>query len=64
MDEERHIEISRLTKENAILKGQIASAVEDFEHLLNSFAANQSTHFKTILDSITNLLNLMACKFP
>ena len=63
MDEERHIEISRLAKENATLKGQIASAVKDFEQLLNSFVANQTTHFKHILDSITNLLNLMAYKF-
>ena len=45
MDEERHLEISGLAKENATLKGQIASAVEDFEQLLNSFAVNQTTHF-------------------
>ena len=63
MDEERHLEISRLTKENITLKGQIASTVEDFERLLNSFADNQSTHFKNLLESVTRLLNLMAWTF-
>ena len=64
MDEERHLHISGIAKENATLKGQIASAVEDFEQLLNSFATNQTTHFQHILDAITNLLNLMRRNFP
>ena len=64
MDEERHLEISELAKENATLKGQIASAVEEFESLMSSFATNQSFHFKNLLESITRLLDLMARKFP
>ena len=45
MEEERLYEISEIAKENATLKGQIASAVGEFKTLLLSFAANQTTHF-------------------
>ena len=34
MKEERHYEISGIAKENAILKGKIASAIEEFETLM------------------------------
>ena len=46
MDEERHLEISGLAKKNATLKGQIASAVEDFESLMTSFAKISQLIFK------------------
>ena len=63
MDEERHYEISRIAKENAILKGMITSTKEEFEILISSFATNQSIHFKNLLDSISRLLDLMAQNF-
>ena len=53
MDEERHLEIFGLAKENATLIGQIAFAVEDFETLMTSFATNQSTRFKNLLDFVS-----------
>ena len=62
MEEERHYEISEIAKKNAILKGQIASAIEEFETLMSSFATNQAIHFKNLLDSVSRLLDLMAQK--
>ena len=62
MDEERHYEISGIVKETAILKGRIASTVEEFETLLSSFADNQTTYFQQLLDSISWLLDLMTMK--
>ena len=46
-----------------MLKGQIASTVGEFETLLSSFAENQTTHLSHLLDSISQLLDLMAMKF-
>ena len=53
MKEERHYEIFGIIKEIATLKGQISSAVEEFETLLSSFADNQTTPFQQPLDSIS-----------
>ena len=63
MEEERHYEISGIAKENAILKGQIASAIGEFESLLSSFAKNQMRHLSRLLDSMSMLLDQMALKF-
>ena len=63
MKEKRHCEILGIAKENAILKGQIASTIEEFETLMSSITTNQAIHFKNILDSISRLLDLMAQKF-
>ena len=46
-----------------MLKGQIASAVGEFKTLLSSFAENHTTHSSYLLDSISQLLDLMAMKF-
>ena len=64
MKEERHYEISGVTKKNATLKGQIIFAIEEFETLMSSFITNQAIHCKNHLDSISRLLDLMVLKFP
>ena len=48
MEEVRHYKIFWIAKENATLKGQIASTVEEFETLMTSFSINQS--IRTILN--------------
>ena len=63
MEEERHYEIFEIAKKNVELKGQIASAVKEFETLMTFFATNQSIHFTNLLDSVSRLLDLMAMKF-
>ena len=63
MEEEYHYEILGITKENAMLKGQIASAIGEFESLLSSFVENQMMHLSRLLDSMSMLLDQMALKF-
>ena len=63
-EEERHYEISGITKENAILKGKITSAIDDFEILHSSFATTQSIYFKNLLDSMTCMIYLLVQTHP